>query len=61
MEGSESEREQALADVKRDGMNLRNVPKRYKADHEIVLKAVHQNGRALHYAAEVTNKKEHQT
>eukprot|EP00971_Amphidinium_carterae_P143327 2839631-Amphidinium_carterae.1 len=50
-----TERERALADVQRDGLNLidvRHVPVRYKADREIVLAAVKQNGSALKYLEE---------
>eukprot|EP00971_Amphidinium_carterae_P139898 2771696-Amphidinium_carterae.1 len=53
MGGSEStEREQALTDVKRNGLALSLVPERYKADRKIVLAAVQQNGDALYLAAE---------
>eukprot|EP00971_Amphidinium_carterae_P144768 2868565-Amphidinium_carterae.1 len=53
MDGSESrEREQHLANVKRDGDALGDVPERYRADCEIVLAAVKNRGRALFAAAE---------
>eukprot|EP00971_Amphidinium_carterae_P048353 952856-Amphidinium_carterae.1 len=45
------EREQHLANVKRDG-RLEWVPVRYRADREIVLAAVQQDPYALRYAAE---------
>eukprot|EP00971_Amphidinium_carterae_P272437 5407423-Amphidinium_carterae.1 len=47
-----TERERALADVRRDGLSLRDAQARYKADREIVLAAVKQNWGALAYAAE---------
>eukprot|EP00971_Amphidinium_carterae_P203949 4047363-Amphidinium_carterae.1 len=47
-----TEGERHLEDVKRNGLNLRDVPARYRADREIVLAAVQQNGQALKYAAE---------
>eukprot|EP00971_Amphidinium_carterae_P195373 3876937-Amphidinium_carterae.1 len=47
-----TERERALADVKWYGLSLRDVQERYRADREIVLAAVTEDGRALDYAAE---------
>eukprot|EP00971_Amphidinium_carterae_P043513 856206-Amphidinium_carterae.1 len=52
MDSSESrERERQLANVQRHG-HLGRVPERYRADREIVLAAVQQDGYALRYAAE---------
>eukprot|EP00971_Amphidinium_carterae_P302134 6002522-Amphidinium_carterae.1 len=48
----DGERERRLEEVKRYGPSLANVPKRYRADREIVLAAVQESGRALQYAAE---------
>eukprot|EP00971_Amphidinium_carterae_P321577 6392105-Amphidinium_carterae.1 len=47
-----TERERALADVKRDGNCWWHVPERYRADREIVLAAVKKNGHALRDAEE---------
>eukprot|EP00971_Amphidinium_carterae_P220421 4375723-Amphidinium_carterae.1 len=47
-----TEGERHLEEVKQNGLNLRDVPARYRADHEIVLAAVQQNGYALQFAAE---------
>eukprot|EP00971_Amphidinium_carterae_P027701 545913-Amphidinium_carterae.1 len=53
MDGSESaEREQHLRAVRTNGLELRDVPERYRADREIVLAAVQENGVALYDAAE---------
>eukprot|EP00971_Amphidinium_carterae_P129265 2560346-Amphidinium_carterae.1 len=52
MDGSESrERERHLTNVKRSG-DLGGVPDRYRADREIVLAAVQQDGMALQYATD---------
>eukprot|EP00971_Amphidinium_carterae_P326729 6457700-Amphidinium_carterae.1 len=52
MGSSESrERERQLANVKSHG-HLGRVPERSRADREIVLSAVQENGLALQYAAE---------
>eukprot|EP00971_Amphidinium_carterae_P256974 5101624-Amphidinium_carterae.1 len=54
MDGSDSaEREQHLREVRTNGIfALRDVPERYRADREIVLAAVQENGVALKFAAE---------
>ena len=40
-------KEQALNIVKSDGRNLKNLPNLFKADKEIILESVKQNGMAL--------------
>eukprot|EP00971_Amphidinium_carterae_P167105 3311336-Amphidinium_carterae.1 len=54
MDGGERvEREQHLKRAQRNGLfALRDAPERYRADPEIVLAAVQQNGWALQVAAE---------
>eukprot|EP00971_Amphidinium_carterae_P029108 572365-Amphidinium_carterae.1 len=44
-------RERHLELVQYDANHLRDVPERYKADHDIVLAAVKKRGHALQYAA----------
>ena len=40
-----------LAAVQQDGLKLKDVPKRFQNDREIVLQAVRQNGEALEFAS----------
>ena len=40
-----------LAAVQQDGLKLKDVPKRFQNDREIVLEAVRQNGEALEFAS----------
>mmetsp|Transcript_49094 Transcript_49094/g.90564 ORF Transcript_49094/g.90564 Transcript_49094/m.90564 type:complete len:190 (-) Transcript_49094:8-577(-) len=47
-----SERELALAAVRKDWLSLESVPEIFKADHEVVLTAVKSNGEALMCASE---------
>eukprot|EP00971_Amphidinium_carterae_P067336 1333155-Amphidinium_carterae.1 len=47
-----AERLRAVADVKRNGRHVEDLPARYQADREIVLAAVQQHGTALQSAAE---------
>eukprot|EP00971_Amphidinium_carterae_P283764 5633515-Amphidinium_carterae.1 len=52
MDGSDNTERQRYLEAAWYGLNLRAVPERYRADRQIVLRAVQQDGRALQHAAE---------
>ena len=53
------EKEEALKNVSKNGMYLKYLPSRLKADKDVVMAAVKQNGAALYFASdELKNNKE---